>query len=368
MNLAGTPVADSAISNVEGLEGRLTYRGIDIRELAEASSFEEVVYLLWHGSLPSQSQLNGFMEKLVAERGLPEEVLAAVELFPKSAPPIEVARTGVSMLAMFDPDRGSNAPEATLRKAIRLTAKLPSIVAAFHRCRQGLVPLAPGDSPGLAADFLQMLSGKEPDDVSRRTLDICLIAHADHEFNSSAFAARVTASTQADLYGAVTSAIAALAGPMHSGAGERVVEMLEAIGEDGSAEQWIRAALGRRERIHGFGHMVYKTEDPRATILREVSRSLGERVGDLRLHRVCRKVEEAMLVQRQLYPNVDFYSGLCYRALGIPNDLFGTIFAVSRMGGWVAHVLEQYEDGRLARPRSRDVGPAHTSYVPIQER
>ena len=360
--------ATSAICNVNGAEGKLSYFGYDIADLAEHATFEEVIYLLWHSELPTRAQLYEHTRALIAEADLPPQILALLTSFPRSASPMDVLRTSVSALAMFDPETSDMSTEANVRKAVRLTARIPTIVAAFDRLRNGRQPLEPRPQMSLAGNLLYMLSGQEPDPRDARVMDVALILHADHELNASTFAAREVASTLADMYGAITAAIATLAGPSHGGANEKVMKMLEAIGSPGRAEVWIHDALENHVRIMGFGHAVYRTEDPRATVLRRLSRELGERKGDLRWYEISEHVEHGVFEQKQLYPNVDFYSASVYHALGIPTDLFTPVFACSRIAGWTAHVLEQYENNRLMRPRAQYIGPGSRAYVSIDRR
>ena len=360
--------ASSAICLVNGAEGKLSYFGYDIRELAAHSTFEEVIYLLWHGELPTTTQLAEHRLALAAERELPPQILALLTTFPSSAAPMAVLRTAVSALAMYDADAADMSRPANVRKAIHLTARIPTIVAAFDRLRNGRQPIAPRSGMSLAEDFLFMLSGIEPAPEDARAIDVALILHADHELNASTFAAREVASTLADMYGAITAAIATLAGPSHGGANEAVMRMLEAIGSPEQADAWVRDALLRHVRIMGFGHAVYKAEDPRATVLRLLARQVGERAGDLRWYEISERVERTVHKDKGLYPNVDFYSASAYHALGIPTDLFTPVFACSRIAGWTAHVLEQYENNRLMRPRADYVGPARRSYAAIEAR
>lgn len=360
--------ASSAICNVNGAEGKLSYFGYEIQDLAEHATFEEVIYLLWHGELPSRPQLDDLIHALRGEAALPPEILALLASFPGGATPMTALRTAVSALAMYDADAADMSREANVRKAVRLTARIPTIVAAIDRLRNGRQPVAPDAHLSLAANLLAMLSGTEPDPRDARALDVALILHADHELNASTFAARETASTLADMYGAITAAIATLAGPSHGGANEKVMRMLEAIGEPDRAEDWIASAFARQERIMGFGHAVYRTEDPRATVLRRLSREVGERKEDLRWFEISLQVEHLVREQKGLYANVDFFSASAYRVLGIPTDLFTPIFACSRIAGWTAHVLEQYANNRLMRPRADYTGPANRTFVPMERR
>jgi citrate synthase len=289
--------------------------------------------------------------------------------FPKKATPMDVIRTTVSMLGLFDPEGAVDTEEANRNKALRLTAQMATIVATWHRLRSGQEPIPAREGQSMAAAFLYMLAGKEPEEVAVRTLDVALILHADHEFNASTFAARVTAATLSDIHSAITSAVGALIGPLHGGANEGVIHMLQAIGEMENVEPFIKQMLGdKTKRVMGFGHRVYKTADPRATHLREMSRQLGEQKGDLKFWEMSRKIEEIMMREKQLNANVDFYSASTYWALGLPTDLFTPIFAVSRIAGWTAHVLEQYSDNRIIRPLAQYVGERDRKYVPIEQR
>lgn len=361
-------VSTSEICFIDGEQGRLLYRGYDIHDLVAHSSFEEVVYLLWHGGLPTRKELDGFVKELAAHRRIPPKVLTVLRSLPRKAAPMEMLRTGVSTLGMFDPDGEDNSREASLRKALRLTAQIPTLVAAWARIRKGKEPVAPNPRLSHAADFLWMLFGKRPTELSAKAFDTCLILHADHEYNASTFSARITASTLSDMYSAITSAIGTLRGPLHGGANEQVIRMLMEIGEPARAEAWVREALARKRRIMGFGHRVYHTEDPRATHLRRLSEELGRQAGDLKWYEMSRVIEREVRADKGLYPNVDFYSASTYHAMGIEADLFTPIFAVSRISGWAAHVLEQYAHNRLIRPRAEYTGPTRASYVPIDLR
>jgi citrate synthase len=358
---------ESRICFIDGKQGRLIYEGYDIRDLAARSTFEEVAYLLWYGRLPTRAQLDDLVARLGRLRTLPDEVARAIDAFPASGSPMDVLRTAVSALALFEPDE-TRPGESSIGGAQRLTAVLPTILGRFHRRRAGLPPLEPRPDLSAAAYVVYALLHREPTELETRAMDVALILHADHELNASTFAARVTASTLSDLYSAITSAIGTLKGPLHGGANERVMELLEQIGTPDLAEEVVRGKLSRHERIMGFGHRVYKVEDPRATILREWSRKLGEAKGNLRYYELLRKVEEVVHREKGLYPNVDLYSGSVYALLGIPRDLFTPIFAASRVSGWTAHVLEEYQDLRLIRPTAKYVGPVDLKYVPIAER
>ena len=360
--------ATSAICDVNGNEGRLFYYGVDIHDLAAHSSFEETVFLLWHGRLPTRRELEETRSELARNRALPPEVLRMMAELPRTAVPMEVLRTAVSLLSMYDPDDADSSREANVRKATRLVAQTPTIVAAIEALRKGHEPLAARSDLSLAANFLYMLFGKEQDEAAVRAMDVALILHADHELNASTFAARVTAATLADMYSAIVSAICALKGPLHGGANEQVFKMLQAIGSPERAATYVKDQLAAGKKIMGFGHRVYRTEDPRATHLRRLSRELGEKRGEPQWHEISWQVEQTVKAERGLYANVDFYSASTYHNLGIPTDLFTPVFAISRMSGWTAHVLEQYGNNRLIRPRAEYVGPRHVPYIPLDER
>ena len=360
--------ATSAICDVNGKEGRLFYYGLDIHDLAAHSSFEETVFLLWHGRLPTRRELEETRSELARNRALPPDVLHMMAEFPRTAVPMEVLRTAVSLLSMYDPDDADNSREASVRKAMRLVAQTPTIVAALEALRKGREPLAPRPDLSLAANFLYMLFGEEQDPTAVRAMDVALILHADHELNASTFAARVTAATLADMHSAIVAAICALKGPLHGGANEQVFKMLQAIGSPDRAAAYVKDQLAAGKKIMGVGHRVYRTEDPSATHLRRLSRELGEKRGEPQWHEISWQVEQAVKAERGLYANVDFYSASTYHNLGIPTDLFTPVFAISRMSGWTAHVLEQYGNNRLIRPRAEYVGPRHVPYTPLDER
>jgi len=360
--------ANSAICDIIGPQGKLTYRGVDIHDLARNSSFEETTYLLWFGSLPTKEALHQFSAELASHRSLPTQVLTLMSDFPRSASPMDALRTALSALAFYDAQAHDASREANVAKAMRVTAQIATIVAAYEQLRRGREPVHPENSGSHAENFLRMLFGAEPDPLFVRALDLALILHADHELNASTFAARVTAATLADMYGAIVAAIGALAGPLHGGANEQVMKMLQSVGEPSRAEAYVAEKLEAHQKIPGFGHRVYRTEDPRATHLRQTSKELGEHIGNLRWYEISRKVEEAVMQQKHLYANVDFYSASCYFTMGIPIDMFTPVFAVSRIAGWTAHVLEQYGDNRLIRPRAEYVGEKDVAYVPIDRR
>jgi len=360
--------ATSAICEVDGKEGRLLYYGIDVKDLAAHSSFEETVYLLWQGRLPTRDELALLREQLGAARALPAEVSRMLREFPQEAVPMEVLRTAVSLLSMYDPDAQDNSREANVRKATRLVAQTPTIVATIQAIREGREPVAPRDNLSLAANFLYMLFGKEQDETAVHALDVALILHADHELNASTFAARVTAATLSDMYSAVVSAIGALKGPLHGGANEQVFKMLQAIGAPDRADSYLDDQFAAGKKVMGFGHRVYRTDDPRATVLRGLSEQLGKERGDTTWFDISRNVERKVRADKKLYANVDFYSASTYHVMGIPTDLFTPVFAISRMAGWTAHILEQYGNNRLIRPRAEYTGPRNVPYVPINER
>jgi citrate synthase len=363
-------VSSSEICFIDGREGRLLYRGYDVDDLVRSSSFEEVVYLLWHGSLPSRKDLDAHIKALssMANRKLPPKLITILRQLPRKTTPMEVLRTGVSALQAFDPDAEDNSREATIRKAVRLTAQMPTLVAAWERLRRGKPPVGPSLKLTLAANFLYMVSGKKPTELAAKTFDVALILHADHEFNASTFAARVTAATLSDLHSAVVSGIGALKGPLHGGANEQVMRMVEQIKTPDRAETWIRKALADKARIMGFGHRVYRVEDPRAKHLRRLATELGRQTGSARYVEILNTVARVVTEEKKIYPNVDLYSGAAYASMGIPTDQFTPIFALSRVAGWSAHVLEQHAHNRLIRPRAEYTGPTRQAYVPLDRR
>jgi citrate synthase len=368
LGLEDVVVGTSTICDVNGKTGQLIYRGYDIHDLVAHTTFEEVVYLLWNDDLPTRSQLNEIDSQLKAARAVPDAVIALLKQLPKKANAMDVLRTAVSYLGILDPDGRDSSLESTKRKAVRLTAQIPTIVGAWGRIREGKDPVAPDKSLNAAANLLYMLTGEKPDDYAARTMDVALILHADHEYNASTFSARVTIATLSDLYDAITAAIGTLSGPLHGGANEQVMKMLLEVGGEDAADQWIRDALARKARIMGFGHRVYKTDDPRAVELKEMSRELGERTGQPQWFRMSDRIQKIMLQEKGLYANVDFYSASAYYAMGIPIDLYTPLFAASRISGWSAHVMEQLENNRLIRPRSEYAGPREKSVVPLDQR
>lgn len=358
---------ESAISFIDGREGKLIYRGYDIHELVQGT-FEEVAYLLINGELPNQQQLNDFVAQIRAESNLPREIVAQMMNLPAESNPMEALRGIISSLSFYDADKNDNSTEANYRKAIRLIARTPIVVALLHRIRTGGDIYMPKTNLSISANFLWMLFGTTPSEEHVRMFDVALILHADHEFNASTFTARVIAATLSDMYSAIVGAIGALKGPLHGGANEQVMRMLLEINDESKTGEWITDALANKKKIMGFGHRVYKTEDPRATHLRKMSEQLGEETGQMQWFRMSRTIEDIVLQQKNLYPNVDFYSASAYYMMGIPLDLFTPIFAMSRMVGWTAHVIEQQADNRLIRPASDYTGKTGLSYSKISDR
>ena len=367
--LEGVVATSSQICYIDGNRGVLSYFGFNIHTLADNATFEEVIYLLWNGRLPNSQQLAELKSDLVAERELPKEVLGFLENVPKDALPMDVLRTAISMLSLYDPLARDNSMEANVKKAVKLMAKVATIVTSYDRLRNQF-DLIPGDpNLGYAANFLYTLCGAKPDDVMEGVFDVALTLHADHELNASTFAARVTAATLSDIYSAVTSAIGALKGPLHGGANEDVIRLLLATKSPDDAAQRVKDDLNSKKKVSGFGHRVYKVLDPRAIHLKKMSEELGRRTGHAELFEKSARVEKTVGDLKSLNANVDFYSASTYYSLGIPVDLFTPIFAVSRMSGWTAHILEQYRNNRLIRPRADYTGlPDGQAWVPIEER
>lgn len=368
--LEGVVATNSGICWIDGDAGVLAYRGIDIHELASKSTFEETTYLLWHGKLPNQAELSEFKKKLTDARKLPPQILDLLKSFPKSATPMEVLRTAVSALSFYDPNEKAVDHDSNIRKSFDLTAQIAILVAAFDRIRKGKDVVAPDASLSHAGNFLWMLNGEKPSETATRAFDVALILHADHELNASTFAARVIAATLSDIHSAITGAIGALKGPLHGGANEAVMRTLFAIDKSGTDPvEYVRDMLAQKKKVSGFGHRVYHTEDPRATHLRKMSEDLGRASGNTRWFDMSRKIELFVNSEKKLNANVDFYSASTYTTLGIDIDLFTPIFAISRIAGWAAHVIEQLDDNRLIRPRAEYVGPVYPAkYVPIQQR
>src|SRR5580658_1789285 len=368
--LEGVVAANSGICWIDGYAGVLAYRGIDIHELAEQSTFEETTYLLWHGHLPSRSQLQEFTNRLTEARRLPAEIYDLFRSVPKSATPMEVLRTAVSALSFYDPDEKAVDHDSNVRKSFDLTAQLAMLVAAFDRIRKGNAIVEPDPSLSHAGNFLWMLTGEKPSETATRTFDVALILHADHELNASTFAARVIAATLSDVHSAITGAIGALKGPLHGGANEAVMRLLYTIDKAGADPvEYVQNMLAAKQKISGFGHRVYKTEDPRATHLRRMSEQLGKDSGRPKWFEMSRAIELYINSAKKLNANVDFYSASTYTALGIDIDLYTPIFAVSRIAVWTAHVIEQLDDNRLIRPRAEYIGPAYPSHwIPVRDR
>jgi 2-methylcitrate synthase len=366
--LRNVAVAESRISSIDGARGILAYRGLDIHALAEQSSFEETAYLLHEGELPTRRELLAFSAELAAQRGVPDVVQGVLRALPRNTHPMTALRTAVSALGAADPDANDSGEGARVRTSRRLIAQIATVVALIERHRMGAEPVAPDPDLHHAANFLYMLSGRRPSEAAAKAMDLALILHADHEFNASTFAARVAASTLADVHGAIVAAIATLKGPLHGGANEAVMGMLLGIGSLDRVEPFLREAFAEKRKIMGFGHAVYRTEDPRATHLRRMSERLGQEAGEPLFFDLSRRIEEIVRREKGLNPNVDFYSASAYQVMGIKTDLFTPVFAVSRVAGWTAHVLEQLADNKLIRPESDYVGPRDVRYMPIGER
>lgn len=366
--LEGVVIGKSAITFIDGQRGILRYRGIDIKELAEKSTYEEVAYLLWNGKLPTRKELGDFKKNLAKHRPLPKEVKALLRSVPKAANPMDVARTAASLVATYPSKKSETFEESNRRKARELTASLPTIVAGFNRIRKGKAFVTPHPELDHAANFLFGLYGKKPDEVSRRAFDVMSILYADHEMNASTFAAVVTTSTLADLGGAVTAAIAALAGPLHGGSNRKVMEMLEQIGSVDRVHQYVQDELSAGHRIMGFGHRIYHTFDPRAVVLKGVAEELVKRSGNRKWLDVAQRLEDEVWEQRHIRANIEFYAAVVLNELGVPKDLMPAVFACNRIAGWIAHIYEQYADNRIIRPMTEYVGPLETPYVPIEQR
>jgi len=361
----------SAICYLDGDRGVLAYCGYDIHDLAQSATFEEVCFLLWHRRLPTRAELGDLQSQLAAARPLKEPIIRLMRSLP-TVNGMDALRTVTSALAHYESDVEETSPDAQYRKAVRLTAQVGSVVATWGRLQAGGGPIAPDPAMGHAASFLYMLTGERPNSTAIRAFDIALTLHADHELNASTFAARVAAATLTDIYSAVVAAIGTLKGPLHGGANAEVMKMLLELGQTASGDRVddvIRGKLARKEKIPGFGHRVYKTEDPRATHLRQMSRELGKRSGNTAWFDMSQRIEALVKGEKKLNPNVDFYSASTYHALGIPIDLYTPIFAVSRISGWTAHVLEQYANNRLIRPRADYTGPSYPQrFIPIEQR
>ncbi|PYZ97231.1 citrate synthase [Alteribacter lacisalsi] len=365
--LEGVVATTSSVSSI--IDGVLTYNGYNIDDLADYASFEEVVYLLWNNKLPDQKELDAFAKELNGYSAVPDAVLEQLKTYPiKDVHPMAALRTAVSNLALFDGQADEMSEDANRLKAMKLQAQMPTIVTAFARIREGKEPIAPKPELSFAANFLYMLNGEEPDETSVEAFNKALVLHADHELNASTFTARVCVATLSDVYSGVTAAIGALKGPLHGGANERVMAMLSEIGEESKVDDYIRKALDNKEKIMGFGHRVYKNGDPRAKHLKEMSRQLTKVTGESKWYEMSVRIDEIVTNEKGLLPNVDFYSASVYHSLGIEHDLFTPIFAVSRVSGWLAHILEQYDNNRLIRPRAEYVGPDKQKWIPLEER
>jgi len=370
--LRGVVAAASSIGDVNGEKGELIYQGVNIHDLATKSTFEEVVFLLWNGRLPKKAELEELRKNLAASYELQWEIIELIkgmyQRVPATADPMDALRTVISAMAMFDPESRDLSREASIRVATRLTARFPTIVAAMDRVRNKLEPVSPKPDLNIATNFLYMLKGEMPDEFDAHVMDVALILQADHELNASTFTARVVAGTLADMYSAVTAALGALSGPLHGGANTAIMKIILEIDSVDRVESYVKDALAKKKKIMGFGHAVYKTEDPRATHLRRFSKEMGQRKGNSKWYDITAKLEEVMKREKGLLPNVDAYSASTYYMMGIPLDLYTPIFAVSRISGWTAHILEQYADNKLIRPRAEYVGPRNVPYVPIDQR
>jgi citrate synthase len=366
--LRGVVAAQSAIGDVNGDQGILIYQGYNIHDLAEHSTFEEVIFLLWNGRLPNRAELDNLNNQFRSNYTVPVEVIEMMKTFPKKADPMDVLRTAVSSLDFYDPDGHGTDREAAMDAAIKMTAQLGTIVAAWEQIRWGREPIAPDASLCIAENFLYMLRGKRAEPDEAHIFDVCLILHADHELNASTFTTRVVAGTLAGMYGAVTAGIAALAGPLHGGANTNVMKMLIEIDDPAKIDTWLDNALEQKRKIMGIGHAVYKTEDPRATWLRRFSKQMADKKGVQKWFDMSQRIEKLMHEKKGMFPNVDFYSASTYYLMGIPLDLFTPIFAVSRISGWTGHILEQYANNKLIRPRAEYIGARDLKYAPIDER
>lgn len=365
--LEGVVAEATKLSDVQGNVGRLLYRGYDINDLADNSTFEETVYLLWYGVLPTQTQLDEFRAQLAAQRALPAGVIAQMQTFPHDATPMDILRTVVSLLGVYDAAKG-DAPKFAPQQALRLTAQMATIATTWNSIRNGQAPVAPRADLSHAANFLYMLTGQEPDPRAARIMDTALVLHADHSLNASTFVARSIASTLSDMYSAIVGALAALKGPLHGGANEAVMRTLLQIGSVEGVESYVADTFARKGKVMGFGHRVYRANDPRAEYLRVIAREAGEVSGNPLWYEMQEAMRRAVQARKNLPVNVDFYSASVYYALGIPVDLFTPVFATSRIAGWSAHVLEQYADNRIVRPDALYIGARDLTYIPISER
>ena len=366
--LRGVVAAQSAIGDVNGEEGKLIYQGYDIHDLAENSTFEEVVFFLLNGRLPTQTELEEHTARIRRNYEAPKEVIELMKQYPKDSDPMDVLRTSVSSLDLYDPKGQGTDRESAVGAAVRITARMGTLAAAWDRIRNGKDVINPDPALSIAENFLYMLRGEKADADEARMFDIALILHADHELNASTFTTRVVAGTLADMYGAVTAGIAALAGPLHGGANTAVMKMLIEIDDPAKIDAWVDDALANKKKIMGIGHAVYKTEDPRATWLRKFSKQMAERKGESKWFEMSQRIEQLMHEKKGMYPNVDFYSASTYYLMGIPLDLYTPIFAVSRISGWTGHILEQYANNKLIRPRAEYIGLRDQKYVAIGDR
>jgi citrate synthase len=366
--LEGVVAARTKISDIDGQRGKLLYAGYDIADLAAHSSFEETVYLLHHLELPARAQLDQITADLRASSGLDDLLIQLLEAVAKQTGPMTALRTATSAAGVNDPDGDDDSAAANLRKSWRLIARTPQIVATYQRLRNGQAPVEPRGDLSIAGNFLYALTGVEPDPGLAAVFDTCLVLYADHTMNASTFAGRVAADTLADMYAAATAAVATLQGPLHGGAIEQVRYMLDEIGTPDRAADWVKDRLARKQKVMGFGHRVYRTWDPRAVILREMAERLGKHLGDTHWYEISARIQETVMEERGLFPNVDFYTASVYSVLAIPPDLYTCLFAVARMAGWTAHIREQYADNRLIRPDSEYVGPPPRGYQPLERR
>ncbi len=366
--LRGVVAAQSAIGDVNGEEGILIYQGYNIHDLAEHSSFEEVVFLLWNGRLPKADELEELKQRLRRNYEVPSAVIDLMKQFPKTADPMDVLRTAVSALDFYDENGHGTDRDHAVKAAVRITGQIGTIAAAWDRIRNGKEVIAPDTNLSIAENFLYMLRGERADADEEHMFDVCLILHADHELNASTFTTRVVSGTLAGMYGAVTAGIAALAGPLHGGANTNVMKMLIGIGDLDKVDAWVDQALAEKKKIMGIGHAVYKTEDPRATWLRKYSKHMAEKKGESKWFEMSQRIEQLMHEKKGMYPNVDFYSASTYYLMGIALDMYTPIFAVSRISGWTGHILEQYSHNKLIRPRAEYIGARDLVYVPISER
>ncbi len=372
--LDGVYIDTTEICQIDGQKGQLIYRGYDISELADKASFEEVIYLLWNDDLPNEAQLAAFREKLRPHFAIPDEVVDLLRLLPKDTQPMHALQSAVSTLASFDDDSEDVSLENVRRVGYKLVTQFPTLVATLERLRQGKDPVAPNPDYGVARNFLYMLNNEEPTDAAVRVMDVALVLHAEHGSNASTFTARTTASTLTDVYSAISAAVGSLKGPLHGGANTAVMNMLEKIGDKAGVEDYVMAELGKEGgRVPGFGHRVYRVIDPRAVILERVSEDLAEESGDSKWFEMSQEMERVMEREmdkegKQVKPNVDFFSASVYRMLGFPADMYTPIFAVARVSGWTAHLLEQYDGNRIMRPRLVYEGPTGKTFTPIDER